>query len=190
MNYEKIVTLYDTAEHAEAAKRSLESAGFAPSEISLINSKTLGVAGDKLSEPGLWHRLFGRDIQGVRSNRLRPFGRGRRCRPDNSRAGSGSVQGHEHPQRSPGRRSVETRRTGGLDHSAARRRSLRSLPRYVNDSRHATTTPVTAAAGGRRRGARARRGTNQRRQAPGSRGNYSNSPFRHRNTGGNSGDLA
>ncbi len=63
MNYEKIVTLYDTAEHAEAARRSLEAAGFAPSEISLINSKTLGVAGDKLSEPGLWHRLFGRDIQ-------------------------------------------------------------------------------------------------------------------------------
>ena len=63
MNYEKIVTLYDTAEHAEAAKRSLEAAGFAPSEISLINSKTLGVAGDKLTEPGLWHRLFGRDIQ-------------------------------------------------------------------------------------------------------------------------------
>jgi stress response protein YsnF len=63
MNYEKIVTLYDTAEHADAAKRSLESAGFAPSEISLINSKTLGVAGDKLNEPGLWHRLFGRDIK-------------------------------------------------------------------------------------------------------------------------------
>ena len=63
MDYEKIVTLYDTAEHAEAAKRSLEAAGFAPSEISLINSKTLGVAGDKLTEPGLWHRLFGRDIQ-------------------------------------------------------------------------------------------------------------------------------
>jgi len=63
MNYEKIVTLYDTGEHAEAAKRSLESAGFAPSEISLINSKTLGVAGDKLNEPGLWHRLFGRDIK-------------------------------------------------------------------------------------------------------------------------------
>jgi len=63
MNYEKIVTLYDTSEHAEAARRSLEASGFAPSEISLINSKTLGVAGDKLSEPGLWHRLFGRDIQ-------------------------------------------------------------------------------------------------------------------------------
>jgi stress response protein YsnF len=63
MTYEKIVTLYDTAEHAEAAKRSLEQAGFAPSEISMISSKTLGLAGDKLGEPGLWHRLFGRDIQ-------------------------------------------------------------------------------------------------------------------------------
>jgi stress response protein YsnF len=63
MTYEKIVTLYDTAEHAEAAKRSLEQAGFAPSEISMISSKTLGLAGDKLGEPGLWHKLFGRDIQ-------------------------------------------------------------------------------------------------------------------------------
>jgi stress response protein YsnF len=29
----------------------------------MINSKTLGLAGDRLGEPGLWHRLFGRDIQ-------------------------------------------------------------------------------------------------------------------------------
>jgi hypothetical protein len=63
MTYEKIVTLYDTADHAEAARRNLESAGFPPGEISLINSKSLGIAGDKLREPGLWHRLFGRDIQ-------------------------------------------------------------------------------------------------------------------------------
>ena len=63
MTYEKIVTLYDTMEHAEAARRSLETAGFAPGEMSLINSKTLDLAGDRLREPGLWHRLFGRDIQ-------------------------------------------------------------------------------------------------------------------------------
>jgi stress response protein YsnF len=63
MNYEKIVTLYDTAEHADAARRNLEAAGFAPSEISTINNKTLSIAGDKLRDPGLWHRLFGRDIQ-------------------------------------------------------------------------------------------------------------------------------
>jgi uncharacterized protein (TIGR02271 family) len=62
MNYEKIVTLYDTALHADAAKRNLESAGFSPSEISLITNKTLALAGDKLNEPGLWQRLFGQDI--------------------------------------------------------------------------------------------------------------------------------
>jgi uncharacterized protein (TIGR02271 family) len=63
MNYEKIVTLYDTSQHAEAARQNLESAGFSPSEISMISSKTLSLTGDKLREPGLWHRLFGRDIQ-------------------------------------------------------------------------------------------------------------------------------
>jgi uncharacterized protein (TIGR02271 family) len=61
MSYEKIVTLFDTAQHAEAAKRNLESAGFPPGEISTVNNKML--AGDKLHEPGLWRRLFGRDIQ-------------------------------------------------------------------------------------------------------------------------------
>src|SRR5260370_1630292 len=63
MNYEKIVTLYDTADHAEAARRNLEAAGFAPSEISMINNQTLANARDNLRDPGLWHRLFGRDIQ-------------------------------------------------------------------------------------------------------------------------------
>jgi uncharacterized protein (TIGR02271 family) len=63
MNYEKIVTLYDTADHAEAARRNLEAAGFAPSEISMINNQTLLNARDNLRDPGLWHRLFGRDIQ-------------------------------------------------------------------------------------------------------------------------------
>jgi hypothetical protein len=63
MTYEKIVTLYDTAEHAEAARRDLEAAGFAPGEISTISSKTLGLSGERPNEPGLWHRLFGRDIQ-------------------------------------------------------------------------------------------------------------------------------
>jgi uncharacterized protein (TIGR02271 family) len=63
MNYEKIVTLYDTAEHAEAAKRSLEAVGFPPSDISMVTKKILDVAGQALLEPGLWHRLFGRDIE-------------------------------------------------------------------------------------------------------------------------------
>ena len=63
MTYEKIVTLFDTAQHAEAARQNLEASGFLPSDISIISSKTSSVAGDKLNEPGLWHRLFGRDVQ-------------------------------------------------------------------------------------------------------------------------------
>jgi len=63
MTYEKIVTLFDTAQHAEAAKRNLESAGFSSGEISTINNTTLALGGDKLREPGLWARLFGKDIQ-------------------------------------------------------------------------------------------------------------------------------
>jgi stress response protein YsnF len=63
MNYEKIVTLYDTAEHADAARRNLEAAGFSPADISTINNKTLTLGNEKLNEPGLWRRLFGRDIQ-------------------------------------------------------------------------------------------------------------------------------
>jgi hypothetical protein len=42
MNYEKIVTLYDTSEHAEGARHSLEAAGFPPSDISMVTKKTLG----------------------------------------------------------------------------------------------------------------------------------------------------
>ena len=63
MNYEKIVTLFDNADHADAARQNLEGGGFSTSDISVINNKTLTLAGAKLSEPGLWHRLFGKDIQ-------------------------------------------------------------------------------------------------------------------------------
>lgn len=63
MTYEKIVTLYDTADHAEAARRNLEASGFPGREISMITRNSLGLTGDQLHEPGLWHRLFGREIQ-------------------------------------------------------------------------------------------------------------------------------
>ena len=63
MNYEKIVTLFDTAQHAETARHNLEAAGFAPNEISIINNQTLDLAGDELTAPGLWRRLFGRDVK-------------------------------------------------------------------------------------------------------------------------------
>jgi stress response protein YsnF len=62
MAYEKIVTLYDTAKHANEAKRSLEAAGFPPSEISTLTNAVLGVSGNKL-DPGIWHHLFGHDIE-------------------------------------------------------------------------------------------------------------------------------
>jgi uncharacterized protein (TIGR02271 family) len=63
MNYEKIVTLYDTAQHADAARRNLEAAGFPTREISLINNQSLTLSGDKLRDSSLWQKLFGRDIQ-------------------------------------------------------------------------------------------------------------------------------
>src|SRR5215472_16752015 len=63
MNYEKIVTLYDTTEHAAEAKRSLENAGIPSGDISLLTSASQELTAEKLAEPRLWHRLFGRDIQ-------------------------------------------------------------------------------------------------------------------------------
>jgi hypothetical protein len=61
MSYEKVVTLFDTAEHAEAARRNLEKAGFPANDISIIGKQGLG-SGATLREPGLWHRLFGSNI--------------------------------------------------------------------------------------------------------------------------------
>jgi stress response protein YsnF len=62
MNYEKIVTLYDTSDHADAARRNLETAGFPSNEISVMTNKTIGLTGSTVREPGLWRRLFGREI--------------------------------------------------------------------------------------------------------------------------------
>jgi len=62
MTYEKIVTLYDSAKHANEARQSLEAAGFPPSEISTLTNAVLGVSGNKL-DAGIWHHLFGHDIE-------------------------------------------------------------------------------------------------------------------------------
>jgi uncharacterized protein (TIGR02271 family) len=63
VSYEKVVTLFDTAEHAEAARRNLENAGFSSTDISIVGK--LGLPGDAsaLRRPGLWQKLFGRDIE-------------------------------------------------------------------------------------------------------------------------------
>jgi uncharacterized protein (TIGR02271 family) len=61
--YEKIVTLFDTAEHAQAAKTNLQHAGFDAGEISIVSGQELPKSASALREPGLWHRLFGSDIE-------------------------------------------------------------------------------------------------------------------------------
>jgi uncharacterized protein (TIGR02271 family) len=63
VSYEKVVTLFDTPEHAEAARRNLESVGFSSADISVVGK--LGLPGDAsaLRRPGLWQKLFGRDIE-------------------------------------------------------------------------------------------------------------------------------
>jgi uncharacterized protein (TIGR02271 family) len=63
MTYEKIVTLFDTADHATAAKNNLIKAGFSSDEISIVSSSELPKSVTALREPGLWHRLFGSDIE-------------------------------------------------------------------------------------------------------------------------------
>jgi uncharacterized protein (TIGR02271 family) len=62
MNYEKIVTLYDTEQHAYAARRKLEAEGFAPLDISTIHNRSLTLPGEKLCDPELWQTLFGRNV--------------------------------------------------------------------------------------------------------------------------------
>ncbi len=61
MSHEKIVAVYDTVAHAEAAVNTLKSAGYPASDISVIKNEgsTLDPA---FSETGFWQRLFGNDI--------------------------------------------------------------------------------------------------------------------------------
>jgi uncharacterized protein (TIGR02271 family) len=61
-NYEKVVTLFDTAEHARAASQNLQHAGFSQNDISVVSGSELPKGGSALREPGLWHRIFGNDI--------------------------------------------------------------------------------------------------------------------------------
>ncbi len=65
MNEETIVAVYDTAEHAAAAVRDLESAGVPSSAISQHAGSSTGLAGssatgmNKPREQGFWASLFG-----------------------------------------------------------------------------------------------------------------------------------
>lgn len=62
MSYEKVVAVYDTEQNASAALTSLVSAGYRTGDISVIrNEGEAERAG--LHEPGIWKRLFGRDLE-------------------------------------------------------------------------------------------------------------------------------
>ena len=62
MLYEKVVAVYDTEANANAAIKSLQSAGYLTDDISVIrNEREAEKAG--LYEPGIWQRLFGRDLE-------------------------------------------------------------------------------------------------------------------------------
>jgi uncharacterized protein (TIGR02271 family) len=62
-NYEKVVTLFDTAEHARAASQNLQHAGFSQNDISVVSGSELPKGGSALREPGLWHRIFAKAIE-------------------------------------------------------------------------------------------------------------------------------
>jgi|HubBroStandDraft_6_1064221.scaffolds.fasta_scaffold310348_2 uncharacterized protein (TIGR02271 family) len=61
MSHEKVVAVYDTAAHAEAAVKTLKSAGYSANDISVTRSEDDAPTAE-LSEPGFWHHLLGHDI--------------------------------------------------------------------------------------------------------------------------------
>jgi uncharacterized protein (TIGR02271 family) len=65
MAYDKIVTVYDTVEHANKAVSILKAAGYKDSDISVVNKQTLAASNARdaeVREPGLWRRLFGTTV--------------------------------------------------------------------------------------------------------------------------------
>jgi len=61
MSHEKVIAVYDTAAHAEAAVNTLKSAGYSADNISVTRNENDAPAAG-LSEPGFWRRLFGHNI--------------------------------------------------------------------------------------------------------------------------------
>jgi uncharacterized protein (TIGR02271 family) len=63
MNYEKVVAVFDTAEHAQTAVSALKVGGFSTDDISVLSKDSLDDRGARVaSESGFWHRLFGSDV--------------------------------------------------------------------------------------------------------------------------------
>jgi uncharacterized protein (TIGR02271 family) len=64
MRYETVVAAFDNTAHADSAVKALRTGGFADADISVFDEKRLAVLGRPadVKEPGLWQRLFGRDV--------------------------------------------------------------------------------------------------------------------------------
>jgi uncharacterized protein (TIGR02271 family) len=61
MSHEKVVAVYNTAAHADAAVRTLKSAGYSANDISITRNENEAPTAE-VSAPGFWQHLFGRDI--------------------------------------------------------------------------------------------------------------------------------
>ncbi len=66
MAYEKIVSVFDTPEHAQRAMDALESAGIPRGEMHPITKAEMSAidkaAPETVRQPGFWHRLLGDDV--------------------------------------------------------------------------------------------------------------------------------
>lgn len=63
MSGEKIVTLFDTTEHAKAAERNLIKAGFDEGDISIIEGHHIREYEAGNEDVSIWQRLFGKDVE-------------------------------------------------------------------------------------------------------------------------------
>lgn len=66
MVYEKVVTIYDTEEHAKTAVNALETAGFSSNDIVLLNKRAFSTEASDVTparEPGFWRKLFGGGVR-------------------------------------------------------------------------------------------------------------------------------
>jgi uncharacterized protein (TIGR02271 family) len=61
MSHEKVVAVYDTAAHADAAINTLKSAGYSATDISVIRNENDATAAGLL-EPAFWRDLFGHEF--------------------------------------------------------------------------------------------------------------------------------
>ena len=63
MSQEKVVAVYDTLPHAEAAVNTLKSAGYFASDISVTSRERDAAARSDRRHGGYWKRLLGRPLE-------------------------------------------------------------------------------------------------------------------------------